>query len=151
MQRIVSTYYTNRLVMRSFFTVPSRHNHVSTAAFRASTSRWALLYLSNKVHDQTQSYCPPSKQQQQIHTYVNPNNNKKTQGTIPHRLLLPWQGSLSLMGSDIQQNRTMNNYQRRCFFTSSNWQDKDSPYTIIGVRYYCNTPTKHTHSDILSL
>ena len=142
MQRIVTTF-TNRLVMRSSFTIFSKHQPGSTAArchdafmFRVSASRWALLCLSNKLHDQTQRYRRPfdSSKQQQTHTSANP-SSRKTKGASTPQALLSWQGSLSLIGNDIQQNKTINNYQRRCFFTSSNWQDKDSPYTIIGVRY----------------
>ena len=141
-QRIV-TSFTNRLIVRSSFTIQCRHQHVRTATkylddstFRLPTSRWSSLCLSSKFHDQTQSYRRPfdSFKQQQTQISSNP-GSRKTNDAVTHRLLLPWQGSLSLLGNDIQQNRTINNYQRRYFFTSSNWQDKDSPYTIIGVRY----------------
>ena len=156
MQRIVTTI-TNRLIVRPSLTIHSKHQPISTTAryldvstFRVLTSRLTSLGLSSKAHDQTQSYRRPfhSFKQQQTQTNTN-SNSRQTKDTIAPRVLLPWHGSLSLVGNDIQQHRTINHYQRRSFFTSSNWQDKDSPYTIIGVRY--SIVTIKTNSVMLSL
>ena len=141
MQRIVTTI-TNRLIVRPSLTIHNKHQSVSTTAryldvstFRVLTSRLTSLGLSS-ILDQPQSYRLPfhSFKQQQTQTSTN-SNSRQTKDTIAPRVFLPWHGSFSLVGNDIQQHRTINHYQRRSFFTSSNWQDKDSPYTIIGVRY----------------